>query len=353
MKAISAIIVVVLLLLISISLISVVYVWSSALTGTVTSTTEETTSELTKQLSGCLKIDAVSKNQIYLRNCGKGVITNNSLSVFIDDVKVEHSLEEIGEDQTGTVNISGLWQFSMDRHNLKLTNGAAFVQALIELEPNKDGLVGYWSFDEGSGNKVYDKSGNGNDGTLLPSGSGPVWTTGKFGSALSFDGVDDYVTSMPTYSLNDAALHYTVAIWFKGSMQNEYWKGIVGKPGRNYNIWLGGSDGNSPYIHHRFHTTASTNDNCPNLVGVVWDDWNFVIITNDGSTCQTYIFNKNGKFYTQRAFAASLISDDSALQIGRNLDGSNSNYFNGIIDEVRIWNKALTPDQTVVMKRVI
>jgi len=215
MKAISAIIVVVLLLLISISLISVVYVWSSALTGTVTSTTEETTTELTKQLSGCLKIDAISKNQIYLRNCGKGVITNNSLSVFIDDVKVGHSVEEIGEDQTGTVNISGLWQFSLSTHNLKLTNGAAFVQALIELEPNKDGLVGYWSFDEGSGNKIYDKSGNGNDGSLLPSGSGPIWTAGKFGSALQFDGTDDYVNSSKQVDFDLNSHDITLSVWIK------------------------------------------------------------------------------------------------------------------------------------------
>jgi hypothetical protein len=51
-------------------------------------------------------------------------------------------------------------------------------------------LLGYWSFDEGIGNTVHDDSGNGHDGIIY---GGTNWTTGISGSALSFDGVDDYV----------------------------------------------------------------------------------------------------------------------------------------------------------------
>jgi len=62
------------------------------------------------------------------------VITNESLSVFIDEAKVGHSSETIGEGKTGEVNVSGLWKFSLGRHNLKITNGATFANALIEIE---------------------------------------------------------------------------------------------------------------------------------------------------------------------------------------------------------------------------
>ncbi len=176
--------------------------------------------------------------------------------------------------------------------------------------------------------------------TRLP----PFTDRGQY--ALEFDGVDDYVIVKSSSALNNAALHYTVVVWFKAPKQNEYWKGIVGKPGRNYNIWLGGAYGNSPFIHHRFHTNSSWNDGCPNLSGIVWDDWNFVAITNDGGTCHTYIFNKNGTFLTSRTFSpAYLISNNSSLQIGRNLDGSNYNFFKGIIDEIRIYNRALSFDE--------
>lgn len=53
-----------------------------------------------------------------------------------------------------------------------------------------DRLVGEWHFDEGSGNIAKDSSGNGYDGII----HGATWVDGKFGKALSFDGVDDYIT---------------------------------------------------------------------------------------------------------------------------------------------------------------
>jgi len=56
---------------------------------------------------------------------------------------------------------------------------------------NRGAPIAHWKFDEGKGNIAYDSSGNGNNGTI--SQWRPTWVHGKFGSALSFDGVDDYV----------------------------------------------------------------------------------------------------------------------------------------------------------------
>ena len=55
------------------------------------------------------------------------------------------------------------------------------------------GLVGYWTFDEGSGTTAVDSSGNGNTGTLNGSMTGNDWVPGKYGSSLDFDGSDDYI----------------------------------------------------------------------------------------------------------------------------------------------------------------
>lgn len=54
---------------------------------------------------------------------------------------------------------------------------------------NVDGLVGYWGFNEGTGTTAVDSSSNGYNGTI----SGASWTTGIFGSALSFDGINDKI----------------------------------------------------------------------------------------------------------------------------------------------------------------
>ena len=64
----------------------------------------------------------------------------------------------------------------------------AFVAAFGLIRTASAELVGYWSFDEGSGAIAKDGSGNGNDGTLE---NGTAWTDGKFGYAVQFDGTND------------------------------------------------------------------------------------------------------------------------------------------------------------------
>src|SRR5262245_13005486 len=71
---------------------------------------------------------------------------------------------------------------------LLLANGLTTGYVAAQLE---NGLIGYWSFNEGSGTFASDSSGNGNNGTLV---NGPIWTSGEIAGALSFDGVDDYVS---------------------------------------------------------------------------------------------------------------------------------------------------------------
>jgi len=79
-----------------------------------------------------------------------------------------------------------------------------------------DGLVGYWRFDEGSGTIAYDSSGNGYHGILV---NDPVWVDGKYGKALSFDGIDDYVDCGTLGNFGSTVLGnvFTYTFWFKTS----------------------------------------------------------------------------------------------------------------------------------------
>ena len=86
--------------------------------------------------------------------------------------------------------------------NLKLT------PSQVEEGANRDpSLVGYWTFDEGTGATSTDASGKGNNGTLV---NGPAWTTGKVNNALSFNGTNNYVNSGDFTSLTGAI---TVSTW--------------------------------------------------------------------------------------------------------------------------------------------
>jgi hypothetical protein len=71
--------------------------------------------------------------------------------------------------------------------------------------------VGYWKFDEGSGNIAHDSSGNGNDGTIYKS----TWVDGKVSKALGFNGIDSYVSVPDSSSLDIAGNQICVVFWVK------------------------------------------------------------------------------------------------------------------------------------------
>ena len=87
-------------------------------------------------------------------------------------------------------------------------------------EPPTD-LVALWHFTEGVGTTASDSNGNGNNGTLKPTGSEPTWDIGsKLGNALSFDGTDDYVdcnNNVGNFYLLDP---FTIETWINSALDN-------------------------------------------------------------------------------------------------------------------------------------
>ena len=195
--------------------------------------------------------------------------------------------------------------------------------------PPKNYLEGYWKFDEGSGNTINDSSGNGNTGTLVNS---PTWTTGMFGNGLKFNGVNQYVAFSPTNLPTGDAPHSISAWLYQGSLpSNRAWILLLGNPGSGSHHWLINSAGGTQFgIWDR----AQVYPQLP--VG----QWTFIVITYDGTNIRSYV---NGvldqtvtvgaqKFYLANSF------EIAQAQIGEN-------YWNGTIDEVRIYNKALSASE--------
>jgi hypothetical protein len=85
-------------------------------------------------------------------------------------------------------------------------------------------LVGWWRFDEGSGTVAYDSSGNDHDGTIYGS---PSWVSGVGGSALEFDGTDDYVGTGE--SLLDNMSEFTLACWVRAGNPGSSRIGLIGR----------------------------------------------------------------------------------------------------------------------------
>jgi hypothetical protein len=93
--------------------------------------------------------------------------------------------------------------------------------AFAPAEANNDGLVAYWSFDEIVNGEVADLSGNSNDGTV----SGAIPASGISGSALSFDGLDDYVRVLDDESLRITT--FTIEWWMNREASQMSMAGVL------------------------------------------------------------------------------------------------------------------------------
>ncbi len=342
-KGISAVIATIMLLMITVAMIGVFYAFSSTMATTTTSSGSEQASQLTSQLSSCMMIENIINNQISLRNCGKGIIDNKSLIITIDEIKLAANASTINEGSSGTINITGLWNIPLGKHNLKISNGAAVAQALVDIQPNPDGLVGSWSFEEGSGNVTYDTSGNRNTGILT---NGPAWVDGRFGKGLQFDGTNDYVSINPAGSTTGT---FTVGAW--AMVKDNSVRNVFDTRGpTNYGFDMKFQNGNR--IHGDIgNGTVWITTGADGYFNYQLNTWYYLAYV---ITPASYTIYLNGNQIGSGSYPQStpvLFDDNHNINIGRHSAGSE--YFNGTIDEVRIWNISLMPDQTVVMKQII
>ena len=200
-------------------------------------------------------------------------------------------------------------------------------------------LAARWNFDEGSGTTAYDSSVNVNDGDI----NGATWVADQWGGyALSFNG-NEYV-EVPDHSSLDITGSITVEGWIKLTSFSPQatvagkWKDIGGTSQRGYLLTVG-TDGKP-----RFYI-STTGANYPVAVGstLSLNTWYHLAGTWDGTNIKVYVDTTSAS----TSQTGSIFSNDQPLLIGANdgWGGSNRKFTNGVIDEVRIWDGALTVDQ--------
>ena len=225
----------------------------------------------------------------------------------------------------------------------------ARTQAQIAWDYNRGAPVGHWKLDECQGTTAYDSSGNTNNGTITigatgtnttagtcSSGTGSeAWnngTTGKRNASLSFDGTDDYVTltSEPNYSQGG-----TISTWIKTTDTTAR---IIALDSTLLGI------GNSTAMY-----LCADGSGCSVSVGTdnVPDDgnWHHVLMTWDNTNLSYYL---DGKFVTSVADSGA-VSSGRGSYLGVGDSGATlQDYFNGQIDDIKIYNYALTAQQIKV-----
>src|SRR5262249_316266 len=206
----------------------------------------------------------------------------------------------------------------------------ASTEASASFTVSLSGLVGYWKFDEGSGTTTADASGNGNNGTLV---NGPLWTAGRVGNSLFFDGIDDNVTVLDSNSL-DLSSSFTLSAWVNPVSTFTDFRSIFAK---NYSYYLyasvAGYCGNGSPLGG---FSGATNQIVCQPSPLPINTWTHLAVTYNGSALTLY---PNGVAVATSAFSGALSPTTGTLQIGASQFGE---YFKGLIDEVRIYNTALS-----------
>ena len=199
-------------------------------------------------------------------------------------------------------------------------------------------LILHLSFDEINGNRVIDHSQYRNHGTLV---GNPQWVNGKLGKALKFNGVSDWVEVPHNNSLT-VDRNVTVMAWIHTSRHRGpggvQWQGILAKSNlpRSYSLY---TDAAGP-----LHLSVGNFVGGASRTKVALNTWQHVVAQVDDGWHRYWI---NGKNAGNLQFNARLPgpADTKSVLIGRTHEGSRE--FLGLIDEVKIYNRALSEDEII------
>jgi len=192
-------------------------------------------------------------------------------------------------------------------------------------------LVAYWNADEGSGLVVVDSLGE-NNGTLM---NGASWTEGKVGSAVFFDGVDDFI-EVPDASTLDMANALTLEAWiFPQSVSGEVVLFRKGGECGNFTLFIRSEK--LALLSSDSCSWGNAGNNSPLLV----DAWQHIAVTYDGASIRYYI---NGELTDIVGVDGVGAENTNALTMGGPNPGVGSVHFNGMMDEVALYSSALSAE---------
>jgi hypothetical protein len=191
------------------------------------------------------------------------------------------------------------------------------------------GPVAAYGFEETTGTTTEDSSGLGNTGTLS---NATRVATGRFGRALSFNGTNAWVTVADSASL-DLTNAMTIEAWINPTAASE-WDTLVMKEsatGLAYALYVIDQARPAGYVR------VGANDVGAVGTAMAANTWVHVAMTYDGTTLRFY---RNGTQVATAAASGAVSATTGALRIGGNSPWGD--YFSGMIDEVRVYNRVLT-----------
>ncbi len=208
------------------------------------------------------------------------------------------------------------------------------------------------TFDEGYGDTAFDSSIFGNNGTLNAGGSGDNDTTakmwdlnGKFGRAMEFDGVNDRVVVAHDTAF-DITSDITLSAWVKRDTINGTYDSIIGKHNNSvwdYNLFICGT-GSSCYPAHddQLVFESDATDKLYSTEAITDNDWHLASFTRSGDE---YTFYIDGVPAGGGTNGTAFDADSYSIYIGTDVTTVTDTYFDGLMDEIYVYNYALSEDE--------
>jgi hypothetical protein len=197
-----------------------------------------------------------------------------------------------------------------------------------------EGLVARWTFDEGSGSVLRDITGRGHNGTLH---GDPRWVDGIAGKALLFDGAYDYVSVDDSPELDFGTGNFSYSLWFRLDSIPSSWSQLLCKralAGEDYEVQISAS-GQIEFIfgdrNNGYARTLSATYLKPNA-------WYLVTVVRAGISGRLYI---NAKL-DMTLNTTQNVTNGSILTLA--CDSNIYEFYKGTMDDVRIWNRALSSE---------
>jgi chitodextrinase len=311
----------------------------SAYSSIATATTPATPDTTPPTAPTGLTATAASSTQINLS------WTASSDNVGVSQYRVERcagsgcaSFAQVGTPSGTSFNDTGLSPSTTYRYQVRAADAAGNLSGFSAVAeattgatpPTPSGLVGAWGFGEGAGATTADGSGNGNTATI----TGASWTAqGRYGNALSFNGSGNVVRVPSSTSLN-LTTGMTLSAWIRPTASQSGWRTVLQRQAEAYFLTASSDSPGRPA------GGATIGGNVPYLIGPTANPvnaWTHLAATYDGSTLRLYV---NGAPAGSRAATGAIQTTTNPLWIGGNTPYGE--YFQGLIDEVRVYNRALS-----------
>jgi len=215
-------------------------------------------------------------------------------------------------------------------------------------------LVGHWKLDDIE-QVAEDSSIYGNNGFLMPEFAGPIWTDGVLNGALSFDGIDNYVDCGNDNALDFSTEDFSISVWVNirgqwtgGTGSNENVCAILDK-GTGHMVDGYGLHFSGNFMKIRFSTDGDDSGGEDTARFDLWNDdplnydqWYHVVAVRESGI--KYLYVDGVQQSTTQNDARELSDTTRHLLFGKH-DRDSDGWFNGIIDNVKIYSCALTPDE--------